>query len=115
MRTLNALVVLSLPLFWSLFSACAADVKYGSDNTQFGVGQQFVEGDGCTIASLPSSGCLDYGEIKMQTYDTCQQAGLQLVAISVKTVDGCDNATEGAVDYQCCPAPPPPPPPDYSN
>lgn len=72
------------------------------------------EMEGCTVTTLPDAGCLDYGDLKMQAYAACQQAGLELFGIYIKPVDGCDNVTSGAADYQCCAKPPVQdvPPPD---
>lgn len=110
MRTMKTLVFLSLPLVATFFGGCAADVKVADENARPGTDQQLVEGSECIQATLPASGCIDYGDLKMQAHDACQQAGMQLVALTIEPVDGCNNVTEGAGDYQCCPVAAPEPP-----
>lgn len=115
MRTIQSLVFLATPLFAMFFSGCAADVKFADDQARQSADQQLLEGAQCISGSLPANGCIDYGDFKMQAWDACQQADLQLVNISVKPIDGCDNVTSGGGDYECCPvepSPPPPPPPE---
>lgn len=111
MRTTNTKVGLLLVLVSGLFVACAPEVEYGSENSASKMAGQPVAEAECIGGTLPASGCLDYGEIKMQTYEACEQAGLQLVVLEIVPVAGCDNQTSGVANYQCCPAQPPAPAP----
>ncbi len=111
MRTMNAIVILSIPLLSSFFTGCATQVEVVESNGRQGVDQQFVEGSDCIEASLAANTCIDYSSMKQQAYDICQQAGLQLTGLTVTPVDGCDSNVGGGADYQCCAIPPAPPPP----
>ncbi|HRI66922.1 MAG TPA: hypothetical protein PK156_21895 [Polyangium sp.] len=115
MRTTNTQITLVLAFVSSLFAGCAADIEMGSEQVTSKMAPQPVEEAACTTGVLPATGCADYGDLKMQSYEACEQAGLQLVNISIKIVEGCDNQTAGAVDYQCCPAAPPPDPVECTN
>lgn len=111
MRTMNAIVFLTMPLLSSIFAGCTTQVEVVDTNGREGIDQQFVEGSDCIEAALPDNGCFDYGTLKMQAHEICQQAGLQLVGLSINPVEECDNGFLGSVEYQCCSIPPPPPPP----
>ena len=118
MRTTNTQIAVVLAFVSSLFAGCAADIEMGGEQTPSEMARQPVEeGDGteCTGGTLPATGCADYGDLKMQAYQACEQAGLQLTTIEVKPVAGCDNQTAGAIDYQCCPPAPPPEPVECTN
>lgn len=108
---MRKMVFLSGSLLASLFVGCAAEIEVVDDRT--GINQQFVEGSACIEASLPANGCIDYSTVKTQVYDICLQADMQLTGIMVDPNGNCNNGngTNGAVEYQCCPAAPPTPPP----
>lgn len=109
MRTAKAMVCLVIPILVNVFGGCSPQVSIEDKNARAGIDQQFVQSAECINASTPEGQCLDYGNLKMLISDACTQQNMQLVGVTVKEVNGCDNTVGGAADYQCCPIEPPQP------